>query len=143
MAVDTNHDGRRGIGALLRDLAEGSAALVRSEIMLARLEAAEAASGLARGSAFMALGAVLALLGVLSLFAGVILLIGDQWLSRDRYWLAALIVTVLTGAVAFVLAKRGAAQLAPSELAPDETVETLKEDREWVKRQLTSGATSR
>ena len=136
-------NGRRGVGDLLRDLAEGSAALVRSEITLARLEAGEVASRLARGSAFMAIGGVLALLGTLSLFAGMILLIGDQWLSRDRYWLAALIVTVLTGVVAAVLAKRGASHLAPSALKPDETVETLKEDREWVKRQLTSGATSR
>jgi uncharacterized membrane protein YqjE len=136
-------NGRRGVGALLRDLAEGSGALVRSEITLARLEAGEIASRLARGSAFMAIGGVLALLGTLSLFAGVILLIGDQWLSRDRYWLAALIVTVFTGVVAAVLAKRGASHLAPSALKPDETVETLKEDREWVKRQLTSGATSR
>lgn len=141
MAVPVD-DGRRGLGALLRDLAEGSGALVRSEITLARLEAAEIASGLARGSAFMAIGGVLALLGVLSLFAGVILLVGDQWLARDRYWLAALIVTVLTGLVAAVLAKRGMALLAPSELTPDETVETLKEDTEWVKRRLKSGATS-
>ena len=136
-------NGRRGVGALLRDLAEGSGALVRSELTLARLEAGEVASRLARGSAFMAIGGVLALLGTLSLFAGVILLIGDQWLSRDRYWLAALIVTVLTGGVAAVLAKRGSSHLAPSALKPDETVETLKEDGEWVKRQLTSGATSR
>ena len=90
----------------------------------------------------MAIGGVLALLGVLSLFAGVILLVGDQWLARDRYWLAALIVTVVTGLVAAVLAKRGMALLAPSELTPDETVETLKEDTEWVKRRLKSGATS-
>jgi uncharacterized membrane protein YqjE len=142
MAVEVN-DGRRGIGVLLRDLAEGSARLVRDEILLARLEAGEMALGVARGTAFMALGGVLALLGVLSLLAGVILLIGDQWLSRDRYWLAALIVTVITGVVAAVLAKRGMSQLAPSELVPDETVATLKEDKEWVKRQLTSGATSR
>ena len=32
--------------------------------------------------------------------------------------------------------------LSPRELMPDETVATLKEDKEWLKRQLTSGATS-
>jgi hypothetical protein len=35
-------DGRRGLGTLLRELAEGSAALVRSEIQLARVEIADA-----------------------------------------------------------------------------------------------------
>ena len=34
MATDSN-DGRRGIGALLRDLAQGSVALVRDEVTLA------------------------------------------------------------------------------------------------------------
>ena len=38
MAVDHSNDGRRGLGALLRDLAEGSAELVRGEVRLARLE---------------------------------------------------------------------------------------------------------
>jgi uncharacterized membrane protein YqjE len=135
-------DGRAGIGALLRDLAEGSATLVRSEAELAKIEASAMAASLARGTAFMALGGVLALLGTLSLFAGIILLVGDQWLPRDRYWLAALIVVVITGALAAWFAKRGMALLAPAQLTPDETVQTLKEDKEWLKRQLTSGAIS-
>ena len=63
MAVEA-HDGRRGIGALLGDLAEGSATLVRDEVKLARIEAADALGAVARGSVLMALGGVLALLGV-------------------------------------------------------------------------------
>ena len=39
------------------------------------------------------------------------------------------------------LVKRGFATLSPSQLAPGQTIETLKEDKEWLKRQLTSGAT--
>jgi hypothetical protein len=68
--------------------------------------------------------------------------VGDQWL-RDHYWLAAVIVTAITAAVAYWLAKRGMALLSPSKLAPDQTVATLKEDKEWLRQQLTSGATSR
>jgi uncharacterized membrane protein YqjE len=136
-------DGRRGIGALLRDLAEGSAALVRGEVRLAKVELGEAASGIGRGTAFVAIGAVFALLGVLALITGVVLLVGDQWLPADLYWVAALIVLVITGAIAAWLAKRGLALLSPSQLAPQETMATLKEDREWVKQQLTSVATSR
>jgi hypothetical protein len=37
---------------------------------------------------------------------------------------------------------RGRAALAPDRLMPDQTAQTLKEDKEWLKRQLTSGATS-
>ncbi len=135
-------DGQRSMGALLRELAEGSTTLLRHEVRLARAEFASLFRGVGLGTAFTAMGGVLALFGALTLFTGIILLVGDQWL-RDHYWLAAVIVTVLTGAVALWMAKRGMALLSPSKLAPDQTVATLKEDKEWLKRQLTSGATSR
>ena len=134
-------DGRRTVGALLRELADGSAQLVRQEIRLARIEVGELLRGLGKGTAQVAVGGVMMLLGVMALLTGVILLIGDEWL-RDRYWLAALIVTVLLSAVASWMARRGTALLSPRRLAPDQTVRTLKEDKEWLKRQLTSGGTS-
>jgi hypothetical protein len=132
----------RGIGGLLRDLADGGAALLRQELRLARTEIAAIVKAVGVGTAFTASGAVLALLGAFALFTGIILLAGDQWL-RDRYWLAALIGTVIAGAIAAWMARRGAAHLSPRRLLPDETVATLKEDKEWLKRQLKSGATSR
>lgn len=132
----------RGIGGLLRDLADGGAALLRQEFRLARTEIAAIAEAVGVGTALTASGAVLALLGAFALFTGIILLAGDQWL-RDRYWLAALIGTVIAGGIAAWMARRGAAHLSPRRLLPDETVATLKEDKEWLKRQLKSGATSR
>jgi hypothetical protein len=135
-------DTRRSIGALLRDLAEGGASLVRDEARLARLEFGELARGVGGGLAFTAIGGVLAFLGGLSLLTGIILLVGDQWL-RDHYWLAAIIVTILAGGVAYGLARRGLALLSPDRLAPDDTIATLKENKEWLKRPLTSGVTSR
>ena len=130
MTVGVHENGRRSVGALLRDLAEGGVALVRNEIRLARIETVEAMNGIGRGSAIVATAAVLTLLGGLALVAGLILLIGDQWLPRDLYWLGALIVVVITGAIAGWFAKRGLALLAPSQLAPDETVTTLRETKD-------------
>jgi uncharacterized membrane protein YqjE len=135
------YDRSRGFGELLRDLAHGSADLLHGEIKLARLELTAIASGVARGSTQVALGGVLLLLGGLSLSVGIVLFVGDQWVPRDLYWVAALVVLLITGGLATWLAKRGLAQLSPSELAPDQTLETLKEDKEWLKQQLTSGAT--
>lgn len=135
-------NGRRGLGTLLRDLAEGSAALVRGEARLARIELSQAATGIGKGTALVATGTVLALLGSLSLLAGIVLLIGDQWLPGDQYWLGALVVLVIAGTIAIVLARRGMSLLAPSQLAATETVTTLKEDKEWLKQRLTSGVTS-
>ena len=142
MAGDSSTTGQRGIGVLLRDLAEGSAELARGEMRLARLEIGTAAGAAGKGTAFVATGGVLLLLGTLATFTGIVLLIGDQWLPRDLYWLAALLVALIAGGVAAWLAGRGRAALSPSALAPHETVATLKEDREWLKRQLTSEKTS-
>ncbi|HYD51295.1 MAG TPA: phage holin family protein [Gemmatimonadaceae bacterium] len=141
MAVERT-DGRRGLGALLRELAEGSVMLVRQELTLAKLELGDAAKHAGAGTAMFAAGGILALLGLLAVLTGVILLIGDQWLPKDLYWVAALLVMLITGAVAWLFAKKGIALLSPRELAPDQTVETLKEDKEWLKHRMTSGATS-
>jgi len=86
MAVDAGADGRRGIGALLRDLAEGSADLVRGEVRLARIELGTAVGGAGRGVAFFVMGGVLLLLGTLATFTGMILLVGDQCRTRFRSW---------------------------------------------------------
>ena len=137
MAADHRDDSRRGLGGLLRDLAEGSAELVRGEVRLARLELGAAAGAAGRGTAFTAIGGVLLLLGTLAFFTGLVLLIGDQWLPRDMYWLGALLFALIAGGVAAWLAQRGRKALSPSALAPHETVATLKEDKEWLKRQLT------
>ena len=142
MADEPRADSPRGIGVLLRDLAEGSAELVRGEIRLARLEIGAVAGAAGKGTAYVATGGVLVVLGGLSAFTGLVLLIGDQWLPRDLYWLGALLVAVIAGGIAAWLLLRGRRALSPAALAPQDTVATLKEDGEWLKRQLTSGRTS-
>ena len=129
-------DGQRSMGSLLRDLAEGSATLVKNEVRLARIEVTGMLRAVGVGTAEIAVGGVLALLGLLAFFTGFVLLPGDQWL-RDRYWLAALIVTLIAGGVAAWFAKQGLALLSPKRLVPDETIASLKEDKEWLKHPLT------
>lgn len=140
-----NGDGTRGIGALLRDLADGGVILVRRELELARLELAAMARGAGIGGALVAFGGVMALLGVLALFTGVTLLPGDQWL-RDQYWLAALVVTLVAGGIAAWFVKQGLDLLSPANLRPVQTIETLREDAAWLKHQkesMRSATTSR
>jgi uncharacterized membrane protein YqjE len=134
--------GSRGFADLVRAFARDGGDLLRQEARLARLELTSVASHVARGSAQVTLGVVLLLLGGLSLVAGLVLLVGDQWLPRDRYWLAALLVVVVAGAVAMWLAARGTSALRPAALMPVHTLESLKEDREWLKHPRMSGGTS-
>ena len=129
MADDRDNGAGRELGSLLRELAEGSAELLGQEVRLARVELSAMGRAIGAGTGAVAAGAVLALVGTLALVTGVILLPGDQWL-RDRYWLAALMAFVVTGALAAWLAARGLARLRPGALVPGETVASLKEMKE-------------
>lgn len=134
-------ESRRGFGALLREAAQSSTQLIRQEVRLTLLESKRLSGHVARGVGFIALGGVLLLLGVIVLVTGIILLLGTDWLLGN-HWLAALIVTVVLGIIAAALAIWGRSFVSAGRLEPDETLTTLREDREWLKRRLTSGATS-
>lgn len=55
-------------------------------------------------------------------------------------WLAALIVAVVYGAVAAVLALRGKARVKEATPpVPEQTVDTVKEDVAWAKTRARSG----
>ena len=57
-------------------------------------------------------------------------------------WLAALIVALVLGAVAAVLAAQGRNRMrAATPPVPEQTVETVKEDVEWAKSQRPSART--
>lgn len=130
-----NGDGRwrRGFGRLgflpvvdrmyaridgVRHWLEGGLEHLRGDVAVARRELGSMLGPLALGSVTVAAGGVLALLGALSLVSGVILLIGDQWLPSDLFWLAALLVAVITGLIAYVIARRGHAILADAMTSP-------------------------
>jgi hypothetical protein len=51
-------------------------------------------------------------------------------------WLSALIVAVVVGAIAFYMVNSALAKLKKADLAPRETVTTLKEDAKWLKKQV-------
>lgn len=139
--VSTSSNGRRSVGSLVSELANGGSRLVRQELRLARLELAELARGVGVGTALVATGAVLALIGTMTLITGVIMLIAGAWMG-EQYWLVALVAALVLMVGAAFLAWRGAKLLEPSRLAPDESLEVVRENREWAKRQLTSAGTS-
>lgn len=128
----------RSIPELLRDLSQETATLVRQEMQLARVELTEkakpvgASAGLFGGGVLFGLGAFGALTACI---------IGALALVMQT-WLAALIVAVLYGIVAAVLAQRGKTKLKEAEppLVP-QTAQTVKEDVAWVKSQLKSDKT--
>jgi len=115
----------RGIGQLLRDVAEDGALLARQEVELARIEFAQIARDVGKGTVFAIAAAALGLLTVQMLVFGFALLMGDA-LFRGHYWIAAFVLTAILGAVAFYLLKRGTALLSPKNMKPEQTLATLR-----------------
>jgi putative superfamily III holin-X len=128
----------RPIGDLVKQLAGQTSTLVRQEIDLAKAEMSQKASIAGKGAGLLGGAAVVGLLAAGALTACVILALSE--VIPD--WLAALIVAVVLGAIAAVLALQGRNRIrAATPPVPEQTVETVKEDVEWAKTQRPSART--
>jgi len=115
----------RGVGQLLREVAEDGAHLARQEVHLARIEFAQIARDIGKGTGFAVAAGMLGILTAQMLVFGLVLLLGDA-LFRGHYWIGAFVLTAILGAGAFYLLKRGTALLSPTKLKPEQTLATLR-----------------
>ena len=120
---------RESFGELLGQLANNSAGLVRDEIQLVRQEMKEKVSTLRGGIIIAATGSVIALVALLTLTAAAVIGLAN-YVGAGR---SALIIggalAIIGGVTAFV----GIGRIKQTSLKPKETIETLEEDREWLK----------
>jgi len=124
----------RSLGDLFSDLSRETTTLVRQEVQLAKAELTQSATEAARGIGMMVAGGAVAYAGLLFLLLAIVFgLIEAGWDA----WLSALVVGLVVVAVGAILVLRARESLKPANLAPRRTVETLKEDQEWAKEQIT------
>jgi hypothetical protein len=123
----------RSLGELFGDLVRDMGILVRQEVNLATTELTYKASRVGRELALLAIGGLVAYAGLLAIVAAVIIVLAAAGLP---WWLAALIVGVIVAALGAVLVQRGLAALKRVDLAPRQTMQTLKEDTQWAKEQM-------
>ena len=119
----------RGVAQLLRDVAEDGVHLARQEVQLARIEFAQIARDIGKGTGFTVAAGMIGLLTAQMLVFGIVLLLGDA-LFRGHYWIAAFVLTVILGGVAFYLLKRGTALLSPKNMKPEQTLATLRRHKD-------------
>jgi uncharacterized membrane protein YqjE len=135
---DTDDLRDRSLGELLKQLSEQTTRLVHQELELAKAELQQKGRQAGAGAGmFGGAGAVgLAALGALT---ACFILAFDLVMPA---WLAALIVAVVYGIIAFVLVKQGQAKLKQATPpVPTQTIETVKEDVEWARTQMRSDRT--
>ena len=121
----------RSTGDLLRDIIANVQDLVRSEVRLAKAEFREETTKAARSAKLLAAG------GLVMLYAAGFLLLAlvrilSLWLAP---WVSALAVgaiLAIAGAFMLVAGRKQVQQIHP---APEKTIETVKENLEWMKNQ--------
>ncbi|MDQ4128584.1 MAG: phage holin family protein [Actinomycetota bacterium] len=121
----------RSLGELFSELAQETSTLVRQEVQLAKTEMTQKASRVGKDIGFLAAGGAVAYAGLLAILAGIIVLLGQA----IPMWLSALLVGLVVAGVGYFLVRRGLDALKQEDLAPRQTIETLKEDGQWIKDQ--------
>lgn len=125
----------RSLGELFGELVRETSTLVRQEVQLAKAELSRNAAEAGRGVASLVVGGAVIYAGLLAMIAAAILGLGEAGLGLP-WWLAALVVGIVVAAIGALLVSRARAALKGANLAPTQTVETLKEDKEWAKEQI-------
>jgi cytochrome c biogenesis protein CcdA len=103
---------------------------VRDEVQLAKQELREKVSLLQSSMVMIGAGAAVGLVASLAICAAVIVGLAEF----VGAWQSALIVGLALAVVAGVLVFVGLGRLKKNTLKPEQTIETLEEDKEWLKR---------
>jgi uncharacterized membrane protein YqjE len=135
MAATNNDLHGKPVGELLKQLSEETTSLVKQEIDLAKAEMSEKGKQAGLGAGMFGGAGVSGLLALIFLSLAAVAALD----TGMRTWLAALIVGVVWAAAAGALALTGknrVQQATPP--APEQAIESSKEDVQWAKTQARS-----
>jgi len=118
----------RSLADLVAEMSKDLSTLMHKEIELAREEIREEVTKAGKAGAPLGAGAACAVLMGVAL----VMTLGFALDAFMPAWVAFLIVTAAFGIGAYVLAMKGKRDLKTIQPMPEQTVETLKEDAQWL-----------
>ncbi len=122
-------------GELIQDIVSNIQGLIRSEFRLAKTEIREDATAAGKAVGVLVAGMALGFFGL-----GFLLLTAVYALNIVlAAWLAALIVGAAVTIFAAILAGVGFGMLKRINPAPEQTIDTVKEDVAWVRQEVKQG----
>ena len=122
--------GDRPVSDVLQDVLKNLQELVHSEVQLLRVEVREDATRALSGATWLGLGAINVFLAwMMLLWAAVFALAPVMPL-----WGATLVVSGFTAVVAVMLLVLGRRRLQRLRPQPERTIQTMKENLEWIKQ---------
>jgi ABC-type multidrug transport system fused ATPase/permease subunit len=129
---DTDNTNQASMGRLFRDLADNLSDLTRKEIQLAQTETMEKVSHASKALISIAAGGFIAYAGLLALLAAAVLVLA----TFMPYWLSAVVVGGIAVIVGLIMVQSGRSTLKNTSIAPEKTVDSLKENAAWVKEKI-------
>jgi uncharacterized membrane protein YqjE len=121
----------RSVGDIVGDITTDLSTLVRQEMDLAKSELKQEVGRVGKGAGMFGGAGVAALLVLIFLSLALTYLL-DNWMPVE---LAALVVAIVWGIVAAVLAARGRTEIKQAQPQLPVTQQTLKEDVQWAREQ--------
>lgn len=120
----------RSVGELLRQLSRQTGTLIHQEVELAKAEATAKATSFGAAGALLAAAAIAAIFALALLTTTLVLALALGMAA----WASALILTMVWVVAAVALALWGRQRLRRAgNPVPEMTIETLKEDLQWLK----------
>jgi hypothetical protein len=131
MAMESPRE-ERTLGEMFAELSRDTRTLLQQEITLAKTELKEKTAALGKSAGLVAAGGFIAYGGLLAIVAAVVLTLIEMGLPA---WAGALVGGIVIAAIGYFLVRSGLSRLSTQELKPRETIETLKEDAQWLRTQ--------
>ncbi len=122
----------RSLGDLFSELAGETGTLIRQEVALAQVELTQKATKVGKNVGYLVVGGAVAYAAVLALLTALIIGLG----TIIGYGFSALIVGIVVAVVAGILVMSALNALKNVDITPRQTVETIKEDAQWLKDQV-------
>jgi hypothetical protein len=126
-------DDAPSLGELMGNLSRDVGDLLSTQVKLAVEEMKEEAKTAAKGAGFMGGSGVLGNLALTLLTFALAFGLADLF---DSTWLGFFVVSVLVGAAAAALFLMGRRTLGETNPVPRQTVETIQEDKQWLRQQM-------
>lgn len=120
----------RSTSEIIQDIVDNTREIVRSELQLAKTEAARKGKRLGKAAGLLAAGGAVAAVAALLIVVTITALLATVM----PVWVACLIMAVVLGAIGGGMLIVGRQRLRQTSMIPEQTISSLKEDVEWLKR---------
>ena len=117
---------------LISQLGEQAGTLVKQEAALMQAELVEKASIAGKNVGFLAVGGFIGYAGLLFILAGVVAILSYV----VPLWLSAMIVGTALAIASYLMVSSALGEMKKTNWAPRESIESIKEDAEWLKKQV-------